>query len=104
METLYGDVDRDLAPKLEAAMIPHALQAFETPAGPPAWAESEFDGRRAYIRTTEDQCNPLFLQNAWLEKSGVEWDVADLKSSHCPFVSRPEETADIVIAFIKKWV
>jgi hypothetical protein len=84
-------------------MIPHALAAFETPAGPPAWAESAFDGRRAYIRTLEDRCNPSFLQDAWIEKSGVKWDVADMKSSHCPFISCPEETANIAMDFIKKW-
>lgn len=104
METLYNDVHPTLAPTLQEAMIPHALLAFETPAGPAAWAESEFDGRRAYIRTTEDQTIPAFVQDAWIEKSGVEWDVAELKASHCPFVSMPVETAEMVIGFVGKWI
>ena len=104
MDTLYGDADPKLAPQLEAGMIPHALAAFETQAGAPAWGEPEFNGRRAYIRTTEDMCNPLFLQNAWIENSGVEWDVVDLKSSHCPFISCPGEVANAAIRFIQKWV
>ncbi|KAF2873871.1 prolyl aminopeptidase-like protein [Massariosphaeria phaeospora] len=103
METLYGDADPALAPKLEDAMVPHALAAFETPATKPAWAESAFDGRRAYIRTLDDQCNPLFLQDMWIQKSGVEWTTADLKSSHCPFISKVEDVAAITIELIKKW-
>jgi len=104
MQTLYADADITLAPALEAAMIPHALAAFETPAPAPAWAESAFDGRRAYIRTLDDQCNPLFIQDIWLEKSGVSWDIADLKTSHCPFISCPEEVVSNTLSFIDKWV
>ncbi|KAF2260579.1 hypothetical protein CC78DRAFT_589575 [Lojkania enalia] len=50
MDTLYGDVAPEMVPKMEAAMIPHALAAFETPATAPTWADSTFHGRRAYIR------------------------------------------------------
>ncbi|KAI9733780.1 MAG: hypothetical protein M1818_007047 [Claussenomyces sp. TS43310] len=104
MQILYADADPSLAPAMEAAMIPHALAAFETPAPAPAWAEDSFDGRRAYIRTLDDQCNPLFLQDAWLKKSGVEWDIVDLKTSHCPFISCPEVVAAKMIGFIEKWL
>ena len=105
MGTLYNDVaDANLAPKLEAAMIPHALAAFETPASAPAWAESAFNERRAYIRTTDDQCNPFSLQELWIAKSGVTWQIEDLKSSHCPFVSQPEETARVVLGVIGGWI
>ncbi|KAF2641597.1 alpha/beta-hydrolase [Massarina eburnea CBS 473.64] len=102
--TLYADADPALAPNLEAAMIPHALAAFETPASSPAWAEAAYDGKRAYIRTLEDQCNPLFIQDAWLEKTGVKWDTVDLKTSHCPFISSPGEVADVTQKFIQKWI
>ena len=104
MQVLYGDADPSLASELEAGMIPTALAAFETPALAPAWAEEAFDGRRAYIRTLDDQCNPLFLQEAWIDKSGVKWDTTDLKSSHCPFISRPQEVVDSALQFIEKWV
>jgi hypothetical protein len=83
-------------------MIPHALAAFETPAPAPAWAETAFDGRRAYIRTSDDQCNPLFLQEMWLKKSGVAWETVDLKTSHCPFISCPEEVVAKTLRFIEK--
>ena len=104
MQILYADADPALAPTLEAAMIPTALAAFETPAPAPAWKEDAFNGRRAYIRTLDDQCNPLFLQDIWIKKSGVEWDTVDLKSSHCPFISRPQDLVDVTISFIEKWV
>lgn len=104
METLYGDADPTLKPQLEEAMIPHALAAFETPVIAPAWAESAFDGRRAYIRTLDDKCIPLFVQNMWIDKSGVQWDTADLKASHCPFISRAEDVAETSMEFFKKWI
>ncbi|KAF2653858.1 prolyl aminopeptidase-like protein [Lophiostoma macrostomum CBS 122681] len=103
MPTLYADADPTLASTLEAAMIPHALSAFETPSSTPAWAEPEFDGRRAFIRTIDDQTNPLFLQDMWLDKSRVRWETVDMKTSHCPFISYPDETARIAVELMKRW-
>jgi hypothetical protein len=104
METLYGDVDGQRKGEMEAAMIPHALAAFETPATAPAWKEAAFDGRRAYIRTLEDQCNPLFVQDLWIEKSGVEWETVDMRSGHCPFISQPHEVVEVCMRIVEKWM
>jgi hypothetical protein len=71
-------------------MNPHALLAFESPATAPAWADKAFEGRRAYIRTLDDCCNPPFLQDAWIKKTKVHWNVVDIKSGHMPFESQPE--------------
>ncbi|KAJ4302666.1 hypothetical protein N0V90_001555 [Kalmusia sp. IMI 367209] len=105
METLYNDIDSESPKKLqlEAAMIPHALAAFETPAGLPAWAEAAYDGHRAYIRTLDDQTNPLFIQDQWMQDTGVKWDTADIKTGHCPFISQPKRLAELCIAFFEKW-
>ena len=103
MEVLYNDVDASQALELEAGMFPTAIAALETPAPAPAWAEQSFDGRRAYIRTLDDQCNPLSLQEAWIKKSNVEWDVVDLQASHCPFMGRPKDVFHSTIKFIEKW-
>ncbi|KAI1392359.1 alpha/beta-hydrolase [Hypoxylon trugodes] len=92
-EVLYNDCDPALAAKLEKEMTPHACLAFETKATAPAWADKAFDGKRAYIRTVDDSCNPTFVQNLWLEKSKVKWDVVDFKTGHMPFVSQPEKLA-----------
>ncbi|PWY68989.1 alpha/beta-hydrolase [Aspergillus sclerotioniger CBS 115572] len=100
MEILYNDCDRALESELDKCMRPHALRAFETPATAPAWAERAFDGSRAYVRTLDDCCNPSSLQDVWLEKSKVDWEVVDFKSGHMPFVSRAEGLAELVVRFI----
>ncbi|GCB17156.1 pyrethroid hydrolase [Aspergillus awamori] len=100
MDVLYNDCDRSLQPELDRLMQPHALRAFETAATAPAWAESAFDGRRAYVRTLDDCCNPSSLQDMWLEKSKVEWEVVDFKTGHMPFVSQPQALAEQVTKFI----
>ncbi|PYH49851.1 alpha/beta fold hydrolase [Aspergillus saccharolyticus JOP 1030-1] len=104
MEVLYNDCDRALAPELDPMMQPHALRAFETPATAPAWAESAFDGRRAYVRTLDDCCNPASLQDLWLAKSKVEWEVVDFKTGHMPFVSQPQALAEQIIKFVEGFV
>ncbi|KAL2149061.1 hypothetical protein VTH82DRAFT_1747 [Thermothelomyces myriococcoides] len=74
-------------------MRPHTLAAFETPPSAPAWADHGFDGRRAYMRTLDYQCNPISLQDLWLAKSATRWDVVDMDTGHMPFVSQPEALA-----------
>ncbi|KAF2119253.1 prolyl aminopeptidase-like protein [Lophiotrema nucula] len=106
-DTLYNDLDdvsySALSQKLEAAMIPNALAAFETPATAPAWAEKGFEKRRAYIRTTHDQTNPAFLQDKWMEDSKVSWEIVKMETGHCPFITNTEETARIVKQVIEGW-
>ncbi|KAI0525360.1 Alpha/Beta hydrolase protein [Xylaria bambusicola] len=82
---------------LSKHMSPHALLAFNSPALAPGWADSGFEGKRAYIRTVKDLCNPLWLQDVWLEKSKVEWDVTNLDTGHMPFLSRPEALAAEIV-------
>ncbi|KAI1773256.1 alpha/beta-hydrolase [Hypoxylon cercidicola] len=93
MDVLYNDCDPGQAPQLSKYMEPHALKAFETKPTAPARAEKAFDGRRAYVRTLNDCCNPPSLQNLWLEKSKVEWNVVDFHTGHMPFFSQPEALA-----------
>ncbi|PYH28366.1 alpha/beta hydrolase [Aspergillus neoniger CBS 115656] len=104
MDVLYNDCDRALQPELDTLMQPHALRAFETPPTAPAWAESAFDGRRAYVRTLDDCCNPALLQDIWLEKSKVEWEVVDFKAGHMPFVSQPQALAEQITKFIDGFI
>lgn len=102
--TLYGDADPALAPDLEASMTPHAYAAFETKAPAPAWADSGFAGRRGYIRTLDDACNPSFLQDMWIKKSGVEWEMVDFQTSHGPFISQPQKVAETAVRFAEKFM
>ncbi|ROV88133.1 hypothetical protein VMCG_10423 [Cytospora schulzeri] len=101
MDILYNDCDRALTAELESQMKPHAYLAFETKASAPAWADKGFDGRRAYVRTVEDCCNPSFVQDMWLEKTKVKWDVVDFKTGHMPFESQPEALAGQIVKFTK---
>jgi hypothetical protein len=105
MDILYNDADVSVQSEREAGMIPHALAAFETPASAPAWAESAFDGRRAYLKTMDDHCNPAeYTQEPWLRACGVEWEEIELQgASHCPFFSRPKEVANYCIPVFEKW-
>jgi hypothetical protein len=103
MEVLYNDLPPELAPELDRAMRPHALLAFETKPTAPAWADPGFDGRRAYVRTLDDCCNPSALQDAWLQKSGVKWDVVDFKTGHMPFVSQPRQLSYQIVKFMKEF-
>jgi antirestriction protein len=101
--TLYADVAEPLASALAESMLPHSLLAFTSPTTAPAWAESAFEGRRAYIRCTEDSCLPFDLQNAWLESCGVEWAIRDLEASHSAYISQPEAVAGLVSTFARQW-
>ncbi|KAI5926281.1 alpha/beta-hydrolase [Camillea tinctor] len=100
MDILYSDCDRALAPALEKQVLPHALLAFDGKASAPAWADAGFAGRRAYVRTLRDRCNPSWLQDSWLEKSRVEWDVVDFETGHMPFVSQPQALAAQIVRFV----
>ncbi|KAI8944589.1 Alpha/Beta hydrolase protein [Xylaria longipes] len=98
MEILYNDCEPD--PELDKSMTPHALQAFETRASAPAWQDRGFNGRRVYIRTVDDHCNPSVIQDAWIEKSGVNWNVVNFKTGHMPFISQPEAVAAQVVKLV----
>ncbi|KAH8892199.1 alpha/beta-hydrolase [Thozetella sp. PMI_491] len=99
-DILYNDCDPILALKFASTALPHALLAFETKPTAPAWADKGFDGRRAYIRTLKDCCNPVSLQDTWLEKSKVVWNIFDFDTGHMPFASQPEALAAKIVEFI----
>lgn len=84
-------------------MLPHALLSFRTPNPPSAWRDSVYDGRRGYIRCTEDACIIPAAQKAMVEHSGVEWDVRELQSGHSPQLSVPEKVAELVLGWAKSW-
>jgi hypothetical protein len=49
-----------------------------------------------HFRTLADACNPSFLQDMWIEKTGVTWEVIDFNTSHGPFISKPQTVAEKV--------
>lgn len=104
MEILYNDCDPARSSELESYMLPHANLAFETKASVPAWADSGFDGKKVYVRTLLDCCNPSVLQDMWLEKTKVDWEVVDFQTGHMPFESKPQELAAQIIKSVKGFV
>jgi hypothetical protein len=87
-----GDVHRSLANVMLKALHPHSTLAFTSPQPPPAWAEADFEGRLAYIITTEDKAVPEAAQQAMIAGTGKEWIIKKMVSSHCaPFLSRIPE-------------
>ncbi|KAI1178723.1 Alpha/Beta hydrolase protein [Nemania sp. FL0916] len=104
MDVLFNDCDSALESELTKDMYPHALLAFDTPAGAPAWADQAFAGKRAYIRTLNDNCNPSWVQDKWLDKSKVEWLMIELPTGHMPFVSEPKDVAIAIMRFILTFI
>lgn len=97
MDILYNDCDPALTTELESRMLPHAYLAFLTKPSAPAWADAAFDGKRVYVRALLDRTNPLELQDLFLQKSNVEWDVVDFETGHMPFESQPQKLAEQII-------
>lgn len=67
------------------------MYAFESPAPSAVWTEPEFVGKLAFLRCKQDQAIPLFLQDMFVQRSGVEWMVKDIEAGHSPWASQPKE-------------
>ena len=102
-EIFYSDVSPKLAADLASCLLPHAMKAFESPAPPPAWAQPDFRGRLAFLRCNLDQVIPTFVQDSFIEKSGVKWHVKEIEASHSSYISRPEETIKILVEWAEKF-
>jgi hypothetical protein len=98
------DVQRSLANVMVKALHPHSTLAFISPQPPPAWAEADFEGRLAYIITTEDKAVPEAAQQAMIAGTGKEWIIKKIASSHCaPFLSRIPEFVMQVNAIVAEF-
>ncbi|KFY02634.1 hypothetical protein O988_02010 [Pseudogymnoascus sp. VKM F-3808] len=93
---LYADVPAPLAATLEASLLPHSLAAFDSAAPVPAWAESAFAGKIAFLKCSVDAALPTFVQDLFIEKSGVQWLVTEVEAGHSPWASRPKEVTGII--------
>lgn len=99
---LFNDLDDTEAERLVHLLRPTSMRAFDSNAPLAAWAEPEFAGNIAFLRCMQDQALPPFLQDTFMQKSGVEWKVKDIEASHSPFASKPEETVKILEEFVKE--
>jgi len=55
-----------------------------------------------YILLLQDKAIPLAFQEAMSKKEGGLWSYESIDSSHSPFLSKPDETATLVIAICSK--
>lgn len=78
----------------------HSQAALSTPSPPSAWGDSEFDGRRAYIRALDDHTILPIAQEMMVKYSGVEWKVKEINTSHSPYLSKPQELVDNILECI----
>lgn len=84
-----------------SSLQPHAIRAFESPTPPPAWAEADFAGRLGFLRCALDQALPTFVQDMFVEKSGVKWAVRDMNCDHSPWANRPAEVVQVLQGFLE---
>lgn len=84
-------------------LLPHSMRVFDSSAPPPAWADEEFANKLAFIRCTADRALPSFLQDMFVQNSGVSWNVRDIDSSHSPTISRPEELVELLSEMVAKF-
>ncbi|KAK2865367.1 hypothetical protein FQN49_003643 [Arthroderma sp. PD_2] len=100
-DVFYHDVPSDLATKAVSELKQQAKAAFTSPSSSPAWQEEFYNGgRRGYIRTTQDHCVPAAIQSMMLDKSGVDWNIKEMESSHSPYLSRPQELTETIVGMI----
>lgn len=97
----YADVPESIASEATAKLLPHSTNALMSPSPPPAWADPEFSGRRAYIRCSEDDAVPAYLQDLMVEHSAVEWVIKKFDTSHSPFLSRTAELAECLVGLVE---
>jgi hypothetical protein len=72
---------------------PHATLPFTSPQPQPAWADEAFQGRLAFIVTTDDRAVPKEAQFGMMAATQKPWIVKEIPSSHCgPFLNQIDET------------
>ena len=89
-QVFYADVPSPLDQFAIVELRDQSRAALSTPGGPPAWADTYYDGRRSYFQTLNDNSIPSIAQQAFLDSTGVDWSVKRFASSHSPFLSHPD--------------
>lgn len=92
----YHDLEDSLAKSTADSLLPQSDLASNSPAPAPAWADPAFEGHCAYIRCLEDVALPIAVQDMFIGRMGKGTLVRDIRSSHSPFLSRPDELTQIL--------
>ena len=93
-EFLYADCPPDVATAAAARLTRQSVAAIATPQSAPAWRTVP----STYVICDEDRAVPPPAQEAMSARAGT---VHRLPSSHSPFLSRPAEVAEVVLASLR---
>jgi hypothetical protein len=80
---LFNDADLSEQEALAKTHVPHAMRVITTPVLPPLWAESALNGRRIWLKAMLDATFTPDIAQAFINGSGVEWDVVERDVGHC---------------------
>ena len=90
VELFYADVEPGLAAASAARLLPQSVRPFSDPLTVVAWKSVP----TAYVITESDAVFPLPAEEALAARAGST--IRRLNTSHSPFLSQPEATADII--------
>lgn len=94
--TFYNDVPEPLATEVAEKVQGQSMKSMNTASSQVYYANTAYDGRRVYLRTSEDQALPPFAQDAFVANSTAAWDVKQLQMSHSPFMRQPKALAALL--------
>ncbi|KAK7229918.1 hypothetical protein V2G26_002088 [Clonostachys chloroleuca] len=89
-EVFFNDCSPEQIAAVSSALKPHSKKSLASPITTIGWRDSAYDGCRAYIRCSQDKALSIERQDAFVERSGVQWVVKTLDASHSPFISMPQ--------------
>lgn len=90
--TFYNDVSKEIAERMEAGLKYHASRTFQSKISYAAWKYID----STYIICELDNALPGVAQEAMSGQDGRWLKVERLQASHSPWLSMPEETAELV--------
>ena len=88
----YNDLPEEAAREAAAQLAPQAVKAYRDPVTQVAWRTVP----TTYLVTEHDNVFPLEAQLGLAARAGST--VVRMPTSHSPFLSQPQETADIIDA------
>ena len=79
------------------------MQIITTPVLPPLWAEAALDGRRIWLKAMLDGTFPPEAAQAFIDGSGVQWEIVEREVGHCGCTTRPAAVAEVILEAAGKW-
>lgn len=86
----YADVDQEVAVAASKRLRPQSLKSFRDPVTRAGWR----DVASTYIACTQDMAIPYETQQTMSQRAT---QVLTMESSHSPFLSRPQELAQLLL-------